>query len=249
VGAASTMRVEALAVAEVAATALTRQQERIEDVAARLRAARPRGFVTIARGTSDHAAEYAIRLVGRKLGLIGASLPPSLVTLAAAPLDFREQVVLAISQSGQSPDVVEALAAARAVGALTVALVNAPTSPLADAAELVLAIDAGPERAVAATKSYVLSLLQIARLVAAWAGDGALRDAVLGLPSPLAQAVAVDWTAAVPAFVEAPSAFVVGRGLAYATAREAALKLKEVAGLHAEALSAAEIMHGPKALL
>ncbi len=245
----TTMRAETLAIAELAATALGRQGEAIDAVAERIGAFAPRGLVTVARGTSDHAAEYAIRLVGRELGLLGASLAPSLVTLAERPLDFRGQLVLAVSQSGQSPDVVETLAAARAGGALTVALVNTPASPLAAAAELVLAADAGPERAVAATKSYVLTLVQIARLVAAWSERDDVAAALAGLPATLRAAAAADWSAALPALRRASSLLVVGRGLAHVTAREAALKLKEVAGLHAEAVSGAEIMHGPKALI
>jgi len=245
----TTMRAETLAIAELAATALGRQGDAIAAVAERIGAFAPRGLVTVARGTSDHAAEYAIRLVARELGLLGTSLAPSLVTLARRPLDFRGQLVLALSQSGRSPDVVETLAAARAGGALTVALVNTPASPLAAAAELVLTADAGPEQAVAATKSYVLTLVQLARLVAAWAGRGDLARALAGLPASLRAATAAEWGPAIPALRPASSLLVVGRGLAFATAREAALKLKEVAGLHAEAVSGAEIMHGPKALI
>jgi glucosamine--fructose-6-phosphate aminotransferase (isomerizing) len=245
----SQMRAETLVIPEVVATALGRQGDTVEEVARRIRDVAPRGFVTVARGTSDHAAEYAIRLGGRELGLLGASLSPSLVTLAEAPLRFDRQLVVGISQSGRSPDVGGSLAAARRGGALTLAVVNEVESPLAETAELVLRVDAGAELAVAATKSYVASLVQIARLTAALSGRDAIVRAFAGLPAALERALAVDWSAALADLEVAPSLLVVGRGLAYATAREAALKLKEVCGLHAEAVSGAEVMHGPKALI
>jgi glucosamine--fructose-6-phosphate aminotransferase (isomerizing) len=245
----SRMRAETLVIPEVVATALGRQSATLDEVVRRIREVAPRGLVTVARGTSDHAAEYAIRLAACELGLLGTSLPPSLVTLAEAPLRFDGQLVVAISQSGRSPDVVEPAAAARRGGALTLAVVNDAASPLAEAADLVLEVDAGPELAVAATKSYVASLLQIARLTAALSGRKGLARAFADLPATLEQALDVDWSAALADLAPASSLFVVGRGLAYATAREAALKFKEVCGLHAEAVSGAEIMHGPKALI
>ncbi|MFP4360672.1 MAG: SIS domain-containing protein [Alphaproteobacteria bacterium] len=245
----STMRAEALAIPGRIARALAGQGEVIAAVAGQIRAFAPTGVVTVARGTSDHAADYALRLIARETGLIGASLPPSLVTLGPRALRFEGRLVLALSQSGRSPDLVQTVTAARAGGALTVAVVNAPQSPLADAAERVVAADAGPEHAVAATKSYVLTLLQVARLVAAWAGDDDLARALPALPTALAAGAAADWHPLVDALEDAGSLFVVGRGLAHATAREAALKLKETCRVHAEAVSGAEIMHGPKALL
>lgn len=243
------MRRETLSIPTVVGAALARQHDVLERAAERIRSFAPRGLVTVARGTSDHAAEYAMRLIGRELGLVGASLPPSLVTLAGAPLRFDGQLVLGISQSGRSPDVVEPMAAARAGGALTLALVNDSASPLAAAAELVLDVDAGEEMAVAATKSYVASLLQLARLTAAWGGRAELADAMPALPDALAAATRPEWREALDELEHLTALLVVGRGLAYATAREAALKLKETCGLFAEAISGAEVMHGPKALL
>ncbi len=245
----STMRAEALAIPGLVAHALGAQSDVIAAVAGAIRAFEPKGLVTVARGTSDHAAEYASRLIAREVGLIGASLPPSQVTLGRSKLRFEGNLVLGLSQSGRSPDVVRTIVEARSRGALTVAVVNDPQSPLAHAAELVVAADAGPERAVAATKSYVLTLLQVARLVAGWSGDDELERAFGGLPTALRANAERDWSGLLHEFEHATSLFVVGRGLAYVTAREAALKLKETCRIHAEAVSGAEIMHGPKALI
>jgi glucosamine--fructose-6-phosphate aminotransferase (isomerizing) len=243
------MMQEAASIPERAALALSRHQPEFETVAAAIRDFAPLHLVTVARGSSDHAAEYAGRLAAQHLGLIPASLPPSLVTLAEAPLRAERALVLAISQSGRSPDLLATVAALRGAGALTVALVNDGQSPLATTAELALPVDAGPERAVAATVSFVLSLLQAARLLAAVAEDDLFLADAAGLPALLAQALAVEWSPVVPWFAEAPSCMVAARGPLHAIAREGGLKLKEAAGLHAEALSLAELMHGPKALL
>ncbi|MEO1089543.1 MAG: SIS domain-containing protein [Pseudomonadota bacterium] len=245
----SLMLQETQAIPALVEHALGRQEPAIAAIAKRIAAFAPEGFCTVARGTSDHAADYALRLVATTTGLIGASLPPSLVTLADAPLQFERHLVLAISQSGRSPDVVEPMQAARAKGALTVAIVNDGASPLAKAAELVLEADAGTERSVAATKSFVLSLLQVVRLVAELTSDDGLRRSFSRLPAALDEAISADWHAAMAPLEAGPSLFVVGRGLAHVTAREAALKLKETCGIHGEAVSGAEIMHGPKALI
>jgi glucosamine--fructose-6-phosphate aminotransferase (isomerizing) len=243
----STMLAEALSIPAVVAAALDRHGAQIADAARAIRAFEPVFAVTIARGTSDHAAEYLCRLLGRHLGLMVASLSPSLVTVHQAPLRLDRALTVAISQSGGSPDVVEPVKAARQAGSLTVALVNATDSALAGAAEIVIPIDAGPERAVAATKSFVMSLVQALRLTEALAPGAA--PGLERLPLALEQAVRCDWSSAIPWLRPLPSLLVVGRGYGLPIAREMALKLKELAGLHAEAVSGAEIMHGPKALI
>jgi glucosamine--fructose-6-phosphate aminotransferase (isomerizing) len=155
---------------------------------------------------------------------------------------------LAITQSGRSPDLIELAEAARADGALTVALVNDPQSPLAERCEVVLPMHAGPERSVAATKSYIASLASVLQLLAQWSDDAGLRTAVVRLPDDLNDALRRDWRPAVPMLSRLNNVYVVGRGPGFAAAQEAALKLKETCGIHAEALSAAELMHGPLAL-
>ena len=240
---------EARSIPEIVAASLDRGDTAVAAVAERISAYGPRVLVTVARGSSDHAADYFGRLAAIRLGLLPVSLPPSLITVDGARPDLKAALVVAVSQSGRSPDLIAPIRVARDAGALTVALVNDTDSPLAGAADLVLPVDAGAETAVAATKSYVLSLVQSARLVALLAGDEALADAVRGLPPILVRALDADWTGIVPVLAPARAPFVIGRGFGLTVAREIALKLKEICGLSAEAVSGAEIMHGPKALI
>jgi glutamine---fructose-6-phosphate transaminase (isomerizing) len=234
--------------ARVAET-LAHDEQSYDALAAAL-AARPPAFAaTIARGSSDHAATYAASLLGIAAGLVTASIPPSLVTRYGVAPDLGRALVLAISQSGASPDVVTTLEAASASGACTVAIVNAEASPLAGAARHVLPQRAGPERSVAATKSFICSLVCIARLIARWRSDAALSAALARLPERLEAALGCDWSAALELLAPANSLYVVGRGLGFGIVHEWALKLKETCGLHAEALSAAEVHHGPRAVI
>lgn len=220
-----------------------------EALAARLRADRPRFAITIARGSSDNAAAFAAYLIGSRTGVVTASLPPSLETLQHAGLDLAHSLAIGISQSGRSPDIVAPVRRARERGALTVAIVNQATSPLAEAAEIVFDQMAGTEHAVAATKSFIASLVVPARIVAAWTEDRALKDALARLPEALEAATRCDWSPAIEALAKTERMMVVGRGLNLAIAQEGALKLKETSILQAEAMSAAEVMHGPKALI
>jgi len=173
----------------------------------------------------------------------------SLVTLHRAPLAVAGQFALSISQSGESPDLVETMTALRTAGATTTAFVNRVESPLAERCEWVVPLCAGEERSVAATKSYVAALAAIARLVARWQGDASLLRAIDSLPDRLEAAAAVDTQRLVDALFSAERSMVVGRGLGFAVALEAALKLKEVCQLQAEAFSSAELRHGPMALI
>ncbi|MGO4527403.1 SIS domain-containing protein, partial [Microvirga sp. 2MCAF35] len=177
-------------------------------------------------------------------GLVTASVGPSVTSVYDARPRMRDALFLAVSQSGRSPDILNLARAGRDDGALTVALVNDTASPLASTCEVVLPLHAGPETSVAATKSFIAALAAGLQLVAHWSQDRALLDALDTLPDVLAKA-ATDWSAALPALREADNLFVVGRGVGFAVAQEAALKLKETSGVHAEAMSAAELMHGP----
>jgi glucosamine--fructose-6-phosphate aminotransferase (isomerizing) len=229
---------------------LTADGELYAKLAARLRSAPPPFAFTIARGSSDHAASYAGNLIQRHLGRVTASLSPSLWTRAQAQLEVEGALALAISQSGSGPDVVETTRMARDRGASTVAIVNQADSPLAAAADHVLPCRAGPETAIAATKSMLASLLVIARLVAQWANDDALRTALARMPEAVRRAQAISWgRALVTQLGQAPACFVISRGPGLAIAQEIALKLQELAGLPALAFSSAEFQHGPKALL
>ena len=221
----------------------------VKRLAAALCAAPPRAIVTCARGSSDHAATFARYLIETRLGLLTSSAAPSVSSLYQAVPDLAGTLMLAISQSGASPDLLAAVAGARAAGARIVALVNAETSPLAQLADELLPLHAGPERSVAATKSYLASLSAIVQLVAVWSRDASLAGALEQLPQLLARAWELDWSAAVKRLAAAHNLFVVARGLGLAIAQEAALKLKETCALHAEAVSAAELRHGPMALV
>ncbi len=228
--------------------ALSQHEGALRETAAAIRAFKPRVLVTIGRGSSDAVCEILGRVAGIQLGLLPASLPPALVTLNRAALHFEGALVIAVSQSGASPDLLESVAAARRGGALTIAITNAPASALAAACAHVIPAGAGTERSVAASKSVVLSLLQGLALIAETATPGGGAKALDGMPAALSRALATDWRNAVETLA-APALFVVARGVAYGVAREAALKLKELCGQFAEAISGAEIMHGPKAAL
>lgn len=218
-------------------------------LARRLRQRPPSFVVTCARGSSDHAATYGKYLIETSLGRVVASASPSVGSVYAAGLQLDGALYLLISQSGRSPDLLANARAARAAGALVVALVNVVDSPLAELAEIVLPLHAGPERSVAATKSYLCSLAALAHLVARWRGDEALLAALAKLPHALQSAWTADWSALIDDLAEVRNLFVLGRGLGLGVAQEAALKFKETCGLHAEAYSAAEVRHGPMALV
>ena len=220
-----------------------------QSLGAALREQPPQGVLTVARGSSDHAAHYMAYLVMARLGRLVTSLPMSVVTLYQARLLCDGLVAMAFSQSGQSPDLVAPVQALREGGARTVAIVNDAASPLAQAAQWLFPLHAGAETSVAATKSYIAQLVAGARIAAAWQQDEELAQALGALPAALEQAAALDWRPAVDALVDADRLFVVGRGTGLAVAMEAALKLKEVCGIQAEAFSGAELRHGPMALV
>lgn len=224
-------------------------RDTLRELAARLRKAPPQVVVTCARGSSAHAAAFAKHLVERYVGLPVSPAAPSITSVYGGTLALQNQLVLAISQSGRSDDIISCVRAARASGALTVALTNDVQSPLAEGSDLVLPIGAGTEVSVAATKTFVATCSALVHLTAAWSGDRAMMGALQRLPRRLAEALQLDWAPAVPLLAAAPSLVAIGRGPTLSMAREAALKLKETCGLHAEAFSGAEFLHGPIALV
>ncbi|GJE43799.1 Glutamine--fructose-6-phosphate aminotransferase [isomerizing] [Methylobacterium soli] len=203
--------------------------------------------VVCGRGSSGHAGVYLRYLIETRLGLAVSASAPSVVTSYDRVPQVAGALFIVISQSGRSPDLVAATQAARAGGALTLAIVNDDASPAACAAELVLPICAGPEHAVAATKTVVNSFVASAALVARWAEDRALADSLAALPTRLAGALALDWSAWTSDLSQAPAAFLTGRGHGLGTVREIALKLSETLRLPALGYSAAELRHGPRA--
>lgn len=244
------MESEALEAPGAVARMLAANAPTFATLAGRLRAEPPAVAITCARGSSDHAATYAKYLMETLTGTPTASAAPSIASLYGSPPRAPgRRLCLAISQSGRSPDLLATAERQRQAGALVVALVNAVDSPLAELADAVIALSAGPEHAVAATKSCLASFAAIAALTAAWSGDSVLGEAVARLPEDLDRAAALDWSAAVEPLRDASSLFVLGRGFGLAAAQEMALKFKETCGLHAEAFSAAEVRHGPMALV
>lgn len=232
--------------------AVRRQAESLQrplaDLGARLERQPPKVVVTCARGSSAHAAAFGKHLIERYLGIPVAPAAPSTASIYGQSLHLKDQLFLAISQSGQSEDLVALASSAKKSGALTVALTNVTDAPLAATCDIVLPICAGPELSVAATKTFVSTVAALARLTAVWTHNELLNSAIDRLPGRLAAAAALDWSLAVPALAKAASLVTIGRGPTLAIAREAALKLKETCNLHAEAFSGAEFLHGPVAL-
>jgi glucosamine--fructose-6-phosphate aminotransferase (isomerizing) len=245
----SKMYREALEAPTIVERLLRENRGEVENLAGYLKRHSPPFALTVARGSSDHAALYGKYLIEAVVGLICSSAVPSVWTVYGANPATNRALVLAVSQSGESPDLLEVVRQARRSGALTVALVNKEASPLAKTSEVVLPLWAGLEEAVAATKSYLATLAALVQLVAYWRDDKGLKDALAQLPEAMHKAAQADWSAALEVYDEADNTLIVGRGYAFAVANEMALKLKETSALHAEALSGAELLHGPVALV
>jgi len=243
------MFTEAASSAAVISAQFIHNREIIKALADELKHKPPPFAVTCARGSSDHAAAYAKSLFETRLGIVTASLSPSVSSVYNARQNLKNALYISISQSGQSPDLLRNAEAAKASGARVVALVNVEDSPLAQLADTVIPLGAGAEHSVAATKSYLASLAAILQLTALWNNDSALLDALDALPDALTRAWECDWQALTDDLVDAHNLFVLGRGPGLAAANEAALKFKETCGLHAESYSFAEVKHGPMALV
>jgi glucosamine--fructose-6-phosphate aminotransferase (isomerizing) len=221
----------------------------IASLGAIIRDLNPRAVITCARGSSDHAATYAKYLIETRARVLTASAAPSLSSVYGIGQDLRGCLFIAISQSGRSPDLLASVEAAKTSGATVLALCNSPGAPLIEAAHHAIALRAGPEISVAATKSYLATLAALARLVAAWTDNTPLQAALSGLPALMDRAWQLDWTPALPLLETVEHLYVVGRGLGLGAAQEIALKCKETCGLHAEGFSSAEVRHGPFTLL
>lgn len=233
------------------AALLERQKQSVEAVARQLRA-RPVDYVLLAaRGTSDNAGRYANYLLGALNGLPLALATPSLFTYYRRPPRLKNALVIGVSQSGQSPDIVSVLEEGRRQGCQTLAITNAPRSSLAKAAETVLDIQAGPERAVAATKTYTAELLTIAMLATALHPSASRWRELEQVPNWAKQTLGQDSAIANAAerYRYLRQCVILGRGYNYATAFEWALKLKELTYVVAEPYSTADFQHGPIAMV
>ena len=245
----SHMAREVAEIPEAAARFLDLSAADVGRAAAALRDRDPGVIATVARGSSDHAAAYLKYAIELTAGVPVASVGPSVASIYGRPLRLAGGACIGISQSGRSPDIVDMMRTAGQGGALSIAITNHADSPMAAASGHTLALRAGEEKSVAATKTFVNSVVAGLALIAAWQQDADLRRAVQTLPQALQAAVGMGWGALSDRLARAGSAFVLGRGPSHAIAAEAALKMKETSGLHAEAYSAAEVLHGPAAIV
>jgi glucosamine--fructose-6-phosphate aminotransferase (isomerizing) len=243
------MFAEAASAPRVVRQMLAENREIMSEIAAECQARPPSMVVTCGRGSSDHATAYGKYLFESVLGLVTSSAAPSIASVYQSRLKMNGALYVAISQSGKSPDIVNHATTAREQGARIVAMVNETDSQLAEIADWVVMLSAGKEKSVAATKSYIASIASLAQLVAAMARNAELQDAVDRMPDIMQRAWELDWGMLGDALRSARNMFVVGRGVGFALSLEAALKLKETCALHAEAYSAAEVRHGPMAIV
>jgi len=237
--------------AEVLARLLTEERITVETIARAIRERNPRYVVLAARGTSDNAARYSQYLFGTLNALPAALATPSVFTLYQQPPRLNDALVVAISQSGQSPDIVTVIEEGRRQGALTIALTNALESPLAQAAEHTIYLHAGAEKAVAATKTYTTSLMALAMLASALAGDETRFEALAQVPRWI-ETILLNSDSTLRAaerYCYIDYCVTASRGYNYATAYEVALKLKELTYIVAEPYSSADFQHGPLALV
>lgn len=247
--AATWMARETLESGDAVARLLDQSGAAIREAGKLLRQLDPKLIAICARGSSNHAAAFFKYATETQLGLPVVAIGPSIASVYRTPLRLDGAAMLVISQSGRSPDLLAMAQAARAGGARIIAMVNDAASPAAEMADITIPLQAGPEKSVAATKSCIASMAAGLALLAGWSGDAGLRTAVAGLPDVLRAANDRDWSEMIAPFSAARSALVIGRGAGYPIAMEAALKLKETASLHAEPYSAAEVLHGPIAIV
>jgi len=245
----SLMRQEVLEIPVAVERLLSLGTDKIQSAAMAVRALDPPFVVTVARGSSDHVCTYLKYATELLLGVPVASVGPSVASIYGASLKLGGSLCLSVSQSGQSPDIVEMAHAARRGKALSVAITNHMESPLAAAADYALDMRAGPEISVAATKTFVTSAVAGLLLLAEWRGDDDLRKAIHNLPKVLEIATAIDWPEVREAITPDRSLFTLGRGPVWAISNEAALKFKETCQIHAESYSSAEVLHGPVSII
>ena len=244
----SKMRQEILEIPDAVDRLLDQGAVNIQAAADLMKEADPRFLITVARGSSDHACTYLKYASELLLNLPVASVGPSVNSIYGVDLRADGAVCLSVSQSGQSPDIVGMTRSLKSSGGLTVAITNNTASRLAEEADAVLPLQAGPELSVAATKTFVTSLVAGLWVLAEVKGDGELITAIQSLPVHLARAAQCDWSAAAMA-ITGRSLFTLGRGPSFAMSHEAALKIKETCQIHAESYSAAEVLHGPVSIV
>ncbi len=245
----SNMQKEINEVPEALERLIEKTEPDIVDAANEIRAINPGLVTTVARGSSDHASLYLKYAIECFAGIPVASLGPSVTSIYKKQLSLPRSVNIAISQSGQSPDIVETASMAKKGGAFNIAITNNVSSPLAKECKYVFNINAGEEKSVAATKTFVTSIFAGLLLLAHWKQDAELLRSLKGFPLLANRALECDWSPLLVHCEKLSSLYVLGRGPAMAIALEAALKFKETCQIHAEAFSSAEVMHGPKSII
>ena len=240
---------EAAQSGSVVAAQAMRSKDMLASFAASIAASPPSLYLTCARGSSDHAATFMRYLLEIEVGVVASSFSPSVFSVYGRAPAIGSGICVVISQSGRSPDLLAVAQQYRDQGSRVLAIVNDLGSPLAQIADYVFPIGAGPETSVAATKSFIGTLSAILQIVGCHPGTAVNPQDLLDLPNLLDLAWEQDWSALTKAITASRGLFVIGRGVGFAAASEAALKMKETSGLHAEAFSAAEVRHGPMALL
>lgn len=233
----------------VVAGLLEKEAGTFAEIARIFQKSEPAVITTAARGSSDHAATFFKYLMEITMGIPVASIGPSVASVYGSKLKLKNGLHFTVSQSGASPDIVAAQEAAKKGGATTIAVVNVVDSPLGNAADVVLALHAGEEKSVAATKSFIAAVAALSGVVASASGDTNLQAGLQRLPEALAATQPDGREAVENLLFNARSLYTGGRGTAFAIALEAALKAKETANIHAEAFSLAELMHGPMRLV
>jgi len=228
---------------------LTEGGPAIRQAADALRQADPSFLISAARGSSDHAATYLKYVSELVAGIPVASVGPSVASVYGSKLHLKGSACIAVSQSGKSPDIVRMAQMAERQGALTLAMTNNPDSDLAKVSTHTLNLHAGSEHSVAATKTFVTSLVTALWLVSEWTKDKDILRAIHALPALLGTAVEQDWSVLTTHLSTETALFCLGRGPAYAMSNETALKFKETCQIHAESYSSAEVLHGPVSMV
>ncbi|WP_444928021.1 glucosamine-6-phosphate deaminase NagB-II [Microbulbifer sp. TRSA002] len=243
------METEAREAPDCIAEQLQSNAEIMSQLGERLRSKPPRLVMIVGRGSSDHAGVFTKYLIEIETGTPTFAAAPSVSSVYKRSLKLEDSLVIVISQSGRSPDILAQARMAKEAGAYTVALVNDESAPIKDIVDLIVPLKAGPEKAVAATKSYLATLSAVLQLVANWKQDDEMLKAVDGLPQALREAVSAETQLRPEDLAAVKNLVVLGRGPGYGITRELALKLKEVCNIHAESFSSAEFLHGPVTLV
>jgi glucosamine--fructose-6-phosphate aminotransferase (isomerizing) len=246
---ASLMKQEAHEASERIKEQLLGNANKAKATAQKIREFNPQMVMFVGRGSSDHAGTYGKYLIEVEMGIPTFGAVPSVATIYNRYLKLENTLVIVISQSGRSPDILEQTKQAKKAGAMCIALVNDEESPLVDMVDCMLPLSVGQEKSVAATKSYLATLSAILQLVAYWSGKKDLIDALEQIPLALSNAAKAQPQLKKEDIKGVKNLVVLGRGFGYAVGNELALKLKEVCAIHAESFSSAEFLHGPVTLV